>query len=89
VDGPGRRLTELLIEFRPARHPVVFSLAVATVWAVAVAGFGTLGRLFGAEDERPTWGEVLGATAGYFAIVFVVSLVVSLVFWVRARRAGR
>lgn len=83
MDGPGRRLTEL----RPAKNPIVFPLAVATMWALAVGVFASVGRVAGPEGERGSWGEVLGAIAGNFAVVFVICLIISLVFWVRERRA--
>lgn len=84
VDRPGRRLTEL----RPTKNPILFPLGVATVWALAIGLFASVGRVSGPEDERGSWGEVLGAAVGNFAVVFVLCFVVSLILWSRERRRG-
>ncbi len=67
----------------------MFPLVAATMWASAVGVFSTIGRLAGPEDERGSWGEVIGAIVGNFAVVFVLCLTISLVLWARERRTRR
>jgi hypothetical protein len=76
-----------LAGLRPAKNPILFPLVVATMWATVIGVFATVGRVSGPEDERGSWGEVLGAIAGNFAVVFALSFIVSLVLWSRGRRA--
>jgi len=83
MDRSARRLAGL----KPAKNPIVFSLAVATMWALVIGVFATVGRVSGPADERGSWGEVLGAIAGNFAVVFALCFVVALVLWSRERRA--
>jgi hypothetical protein len=81
------RLARRLVALRPAKNPLVFPLAVATLWALVIGAFATVGRVSGPEDERGSWGEVLGAIAGNFAVFFALCFVISLVLWSRARRS--
>lgn len=66
-----------------------FPLVVATGWAVIVALLGSAARVFVDQPDRPSWGEVLAATAGNFAFFFVVGLAVAFVLrLVHRRRSG-
>lgn len=71
---------------RPGRSLLLFPVAVALCWAIVIAAFTSIGRLWGPEGEQGTWGDVVAAAVGNFAFVFVAALAASVVMrFVRSR----
>ena len=52
---------------------------MAAGWALLVGVFASVSQLFGPEEDRGTWGDVVGAVVGNFVTVFVLALVVSAI----------
>jgi hypothetical protein len=73
---------------RPGRSLLLFPMAVALSWAIVIAVFASIGRLFGPEGEQGTWGEVVGATIGNFVFVFVAAFAVSAIMRFIRSRSG-
>ncbi len=74
---------------RPGRSLFGFPLAVGGAWALLVAGFAGVGQLFGPEEDRGTWGGVIGAAVGNFLVVFVLALVVSAIARLTSGKGAR
>lgn len=84
-DGPPERPTRL-DRIRPGDSLVLFPLMAATAWALVITVFASVSQLFGPDDERGTWGEIVGAVLGNFAMAFVLMFVISVVIRVSTRR---
>ena len=66
-------------ELRPGRSLMLFPAIVAAGWALLIGVFASASLLFGPEEDRGTWSEVLGAVVGNFVMVFVLALVASAI----------
>ena len=71
---------------RPGRSLLLFPAIVAAGWALLIGVFASASQLFGPEEDRGTWGEVVGAVVGNFVMVFVLALVVSAIVRVAGNR---
>lgn len=75
-----------LERIRPGESIVLFPLMAASAWALVIAVFTSVSQLFGPDDERGTWGDVVGAVLGNFALIFVLMFVVSVIIRISTRR---
>ena len=75
-----------LDRIRPGESLVLFPLMAATAWSLVVAVFASISQLFGPEDERATWGDVVGAALANFVMVFALTFAISAIIRVSARR---
>ena len=64
---------------RPGRSFILFPTVVAGGWALLVGVFASISQLFGPQEDRGTWGDVIGAMLGNFVMVFVLAVVVSVI----------
>jgi hypothetical protein len=64
---------------RSGRSLVVVPAIVAAGWALLVAAFASASQLVGPEQDRGSWGDVVGAVAGNFVMAFVLTVVVSAI----------
>lgn len=60
-------------------QPAAVPMALALSWAIAIAVFATIERLWGPEDEQGIWGEVAEPALGNFVVVFVAAFAVSAI----------
>lgn len=75
-----------LDRIRPGESLVLFPLVAASAWALVIALFASFSQLFGPDDERGTWGDVVGAVLGNFALIFVLMFVISVIVRISTHR---
>ncbi len=73
---------------RPGHSLLLFPVTVALFWAIVIAMFASIGRIWGPEGEQGTWGDVVGATLGNFVLVFVAAFAVSAISRIARRRSS-
>ena len=71
---------------RPGRSFLLFPTVVAAGWSLLIGVFASVSQLFGPEVDRGTWGDVIGAVAGNFVMVFMLALLVSAIIRVAGVR---
>jgi hypothetical protein len=64
---------------RPGRSLLLFPAIVAAGWALLIGVFASASQMFGPEEDRGTWGDVVGAVVGNFVMALVLALVVSAI----------
>ena len=52
---------------------------MASGWALFVGVFAAVSQLFGPQEDRGIWDDAIGAVVGNFVMVFVLSVVVSVI----------
>lgn len=85
VNGPLEHPSRL-DRIRPGESLVLFPLMAATAWAVVITVFASVSQLFGPDDERGTWGDVVGAVLGNFVGVFALMFAISGVIRISTHR---
>ena len=73
---------------RPGQRPLLFAALVASGWAIFLVLLTSAVRLFGPEEDAPSWGELLVASAFNAAVLFVVAFAISLVVRFVHRKRG-
>ncbi len=72
----------------PGRRLVLFPAVAAGAWTLLVAVTATAGQLFGPEEDRGGWGDVVGAVVGNFVAAFIFAVAATaIVHFAVGRRA--